>query len=187
MITIEDQGWRQVSLLENGESVLTTKTGRTVTTRTLECGDASLLVDLFNRLSERTRRLRFSKPRSTEDLVWREAERISDCESQTGTALVGVVREDGEDRVVALVQVVGVAATIAEVAAVVRDDYQNEGVGKAICQLAVEMAMERGVRTLQILTQAENKVVLWMVRSLSVPYSAEVHYGDVAMLVHLPV
>src|SRR5262249_17631283 len=149
-------------------------------------GDAPLLVDLFGRLSERTRRLRFSKLRSTEEAVWREAERLSNCESQADTTLVGVVHEDGEDHAVALVQVVRVDTTVAEVAAVVRDDYQNDGVGRAICRLAAEIASERGVRTLQILTLAENKVVQWLVRSMGVPYTAEVRHGEVTMLVHLP-
>jgi GNAT superfamily N-acetyltransferase len=55
------------------------------------------------------------------------------------TTLVGVVREGGEERV---------NETVAEVAAVVRDDYQNDGVGKALCRLAAQVAAGRGVRTL---------------------------------------
>jgi N-acetylglutamate synthase-like GNAT family acetyltransferase len=97
------------------------------------------------------------------------------------------VQEDGEDRLVAVVQVVPVGATVAEVAAVVRDDYQNDGVGKAICRLAAEAAMARGIRTLQVLTQAENKVVRWLVRIMGVPYTAEVRRGEVTIVVQLPV
>ena len=184
--TIDRPLAQTATFLGQGESRLTTKTGRTVTTRSLGCGDAPLLVELFDRLSERTRRLRFSKPRSTDEIVWREAARISNCRSQADTTLVGVVQEDGEDRFVAVVQVVPVGASVAEVAAVVRDDYQNDGVGRAICRLAAEVAMTRGVKTLQILTQAENKVVQWLVRSMGVPYTAEVRHGEVTLLVDLP-
>jgi N-acetylglutamate synthase-like GNAT family acetyltransferase len=59
---------------------------------------------------------------------------------------------------------VRVQETVAEVAAVVRDDYQNDGVGKAICRLAAQVAVARGVRTLQILTRAENRMVQWLVQ-----------------------
>lgn len=184
-ITAMNQLSQQATFLENGSSVVTTKTGRLVATRPLASADAPLLVDLFNRLSERTRRLRFSKPRSTPELVWREAMRVSHTDSQNDTTLVGVVREDGEDRAVAVVQVVRVDATVAEVAAVVRDDYQNDGLGKAICWLAVEAARARGVRTLQILTLAENKVVQWLVRSMGAPYTAHVRHGEVTIMVQL--
>jgi GNAT superfamily N-acetyltransferase len=176
---------RPVPLLSSGESILTTKTGRQITTRQLDCGDTPLLVDLFNRLSERTRWLRFSKPRSVDVVVWREAARLSNARSQAHTTLVGVVRENDEDRLVALVQIVPVGADVAEVAAVVRDDYQNDGVGKAICRLAAEVAMSRGVRTLQILTLAENKVVQWLVRNMGMPYTSDVRCGEVAIRVQL--
>src|ERR1051325_11195080 len=96
---------------ELGEYTLVrTKTGRAITARPLACGDAALLVDLFDRLSEHSRRQRFSKPRSTEQLVWREATRLVNNDSQADTTLVGVVREEGEERVVALVQVVTIGA-----------------------------------------------------------------------------
>ena len=187
MSAMEYQRLWPPSPLANGELIVTTKTGRAVTARPLDREDASLLVDLFNRLSERTRRLRFSKPRSSAELVWHEATRLAKSDPQADTTLVGVVREEGEDRAVALVQIVRVGATIGEIAAVVRDDYQNEGLGKAICRLATQVAMARGVRTLEILTQAENKAVQWLVRSSGLAYTSEMRRGEVTILLHLPV
>jgi acetyltransferase len=181
---IEYQPQHQATL-EYSNSFVTTKTGRIVSTRLVGREDAPLLVDLFSRLSERTRRLRFSKPRSDDEVAWREASRLVQSDSQADTNLVGLVREDGQDRAVALVQVVRVDATMAEIAAVVRDDYQNEGLGRAICRLAAQLAMVRGVRTLQILTMAENKVVHWLVRSMGVPYTAQVQRGEVTIFVQL--
>lgn len=171
--------------LEHSNSFVTTKTGRVVSTRLLGREDAPLLVDLFSRLSERTRRLRFSKPRSDDEVIWREASRLVQSDPHADTNLIGLVREDGQDRAVALVQVVRVDATMAEIAVVVRDDYQNEGLGRAICRLAAQLAMTRGVRTLQILTMAENKVVQWLVRSMGAPYTAQVQRGEVTILVQL--
>jgi N-acetylglutamate synthase-like GNAT family acetyltransferase len=96
------------------------------------------------------------------------------------------VREEGEERAVALIQIVRVKETVAEVAAVVRDDYQNDGVGRALCWLAAQTAAARGIRTLQILTQAENRMVRWLVRSLGAAYTAELRQGELTMTVQLP-
>jgi RimJ/RimL family protein N-acetyltransferase len=175
----------QPAILEYRNSLMTTKTGRTVITRLLGREDTPLLVDLFSRLSERTRRLRFSKLRSDDEVVWREANRLVQRDPQADTTLVGIVREDGQDRAVALVQVMRVDATVAEIAAVVRDDYQNEGLGRAVCRLAMEVAAARGIRTLQILTLAENRVVQRLVRGMGLPYTAEMGHGELTILVQL--
>jgi GNAT superfamily N-acetyltransferase len=81
--------------------------------------------------------------------------------------------------------VVRVDATVAEIAAVVRDDYQNEGLGRAVCRLAIQVAAARGVRTLQILTLAENRVVQWLVRGMGLPYTAQMGRGELTILVQL--
>jgi acetyltransferase len=175
---------QQPALLEIGESLVTTKTGRTVVARLIGRADAPLLVDLYNRLSERTRWLRFSKPHGSEELAWREATRLARC-GAADTTLLGVVCEDGEERAIALVQMVCVEQTVAEVAAVVRDDYQNDGVGKALCRLAAQVAAGRGIRTLQILTRAENRMVQWLVRSTGAAYTAELRHGELTMTVQL--
>lgn len=176
----------QPALLEAGERVVTTKTGRTVVARLIGGADAPLLVDLFSRLSERTRWLRFSKPHGSEELAWREAIRLVRCDGRGDTTLLGVVCEAGEERAVALIQMVRVEETVAEVAAVVRDDYQNDGLGKALCWLAAQTAAARGIRSLQILTQAENRMVQWLVRSMGAAYTAEMRYGELTMTVRLP-
>jgi GNAT superfamily N-acetyltransferase len=176
----------QPTLLEVGEHIVKTKTGRTIVARLIGDTDAPLLVDLYSRLSERTRWLRFSKPHGSKELAWREATRLIDRDLLGDTTLVGVVCEEGEERAVALIQIVRVGATVAEVAAVVRDDYQNDGIGRALCWLAAQIAAARGIRTLQILTQAENRMVRWLVRSLGADYTAELRHGELTMTVQLP-
>jgi GNAT superfamily N-acetyltransferase len=172
--------------LELGEHIVKTKTGRTVVARLIGDADAPLLVDLYSRLSERTRWLRFSKPHGSKELAWREAMRLIDRDGRGDTTLVGVVCEGGEECAVALIEIVRVEETIAEVAAVVRDDYQNDGIGRALCWLAAQIAAARGIKTLQILTQAENRMVRWLVRSLGADYTAELRHGELTMTVQLP-
>src|SRR5919199_975133 len=123
------------------DRVLTTKRGRSVLARPITPEDTALLADMFYRLSERTRWLRFSRFQATEELVWGEATRLTNADPQADAMMVGVVQEDGQDRAVAVVQMARVNDIVAEVAAVVRDDYQNEGLGKAICSLTAQAAM----------------------------------------------
>jgi GNAT superfamily N-acetyltransferase len=178
--------FEQPALLDAGERVVTTKSGRTVIARLIGDADAPLLVDMYSRLSERTRWLRFSKPHGSKELAWREATRLIDRDGRGDTTLVGVVCEGGEERAVALIEIVRVEETVAEVAAVVRDDYQNDGIGRTLCWLAAQIAAAEGIRTLQILTQAENRMVRWLVRSLGADYTAELRHGELAMTVQLP-
>ena len=186
MASITELQFERPALLEADEHIVTTKTGRTIVARPVGRTDAPLLVDLFSRLSERTRWLRFSKPHGSPELAWREAKKLVGGDGRRDTTLVGVVCEAGQERVVALVQMVRVEETVAEVAAVVRDDYQNDGVGKALCRLAAQIAAARGIRTLQILTQAENRMVQWLVRSMGAAYTAEMRHGELSMTVQLP-
>ena len=186
MVSNTETQLEQPALIEVGEQIVKTKTGRTIVARLIGDADAPLLVDLYSRLSERTRWLRFSKPHGSEDLAWREAMRLVERGAQRDTTLLGVVREAGEERAVALVQMMSGEETVAEVAAVVRDDYQNDGVGRALCRLAAQAAAARGIRTLQILTQAENRMVQWLVRSMGAAYTAELRHGELTMIVQLP-
>jgi GNAT superfamily N-acetyltransferase len=186
MVSSTEIQLEQPTLLEAAEHIVKTKTGRTVVARLIGDMDAPLLVDLYSRLSERTRWLRFSKPHGSAELAWREAKRLVGRDAQQDTTLVGVVCEAGKERAVALVQMVRVAETVAEVAAVVRDDYQNDGVGRALCRLAAQTAATRGIKTLQILTQAENRVVRWLVHSMDAAYTAELRHGELSMIVQLP-
>ena len=102
--------FEQPALLGAGERVVTTKTGRTVIARLIGEDDAPLLVDLYSCLSERTRWLRFSKPHGSKELAWREATRLIDRDGRGDTTLVGVVSEGGEERAVALILQLVIAA-----------------------------------------------------------------------------
>lgn len=169
-----------------GETIQTRKSGRWVQIRHLRRDDAPLLVEMFTRLSARTRWLRFATPRADARLAWREANRLVQRDGDSDTMLLGTVWEDGVERVVALVQVMRLDAIRAEIAAVVRDDYQNEGLGSMLCQRATQIAMERGVRILHLVTQAENRMVQRLIRSAGVPFTTEMRYGEIAMTIQLP-
>lgn len=171
--------------LEPHSHMLISKTGRQIIARPCSGADIPLLLDLFARLSERSHWLRFSKPRSNPALVRKEAQIFIQRAHPASTVMVGLVREGGQERAVGFVQVVPISATVAEIAVVVRDDYQNDGIGRALCQLATQLAMQNGIKTLQIMTIVENTVVRWLVQRLGLPYTSEIAHGEVLIHVQL--
>ena len=66
----------------------TTRTGQEVELRLIKKGEAGLLVDLFHRLSPESKRLRFHlyATRLPEELIWGEAEHLSDLDPRRQVA-----------------------------------------------------------------------------------------------------
>jgi len=125
----------------------TTHSGQTVKLRLVKKGDAALLVDMFYRLSPETKRLRFHlyTIKIPEEQVWQEAEKLSDLDPQLQVAIVATTFEkDGRERAVAVARFVRqtVEDTEAEVAVVVRDDFQRRGLGKRLLLILADRARE---------------------------------------------
>jgi GNAT superfamily N-acetyltransferase len=93
--------------------------------------------------------------------------------------------ESGVRRAVSLVQLVKDPddRSAAEVAIVVRDDYQREGLGRALSRLTGLLAPARGVRTLRIHTLAENQAIMRLIRGFGVPFSAETRRGETTVII----
>ncbi len=114
----------------------TTTNNCTVTLRTVHKGDAPLLVDMFYRLSPETKRLRFHlyTLKISAEQVRREAEKLADLDPALQVAVVALHTEaDGQPHAVGVARFARKtpAAAEAEVAVVVRDDFQRERVGQA--------------------------------------------------------
>ena len=125
--------------------------GRQVTIRPIAPDDARLLVDLYYRLSEMTRRLRFHSMRQNVPLeeIEQEAKRLSDLDPANQAALVATIEEEGEDRIVAVARLARSEDPVeAESAIVVRDDFQRQGLGSHLLKLLVEIARAMNVKRL---------------------------------------
>lgn len=146
--------------------------------------DADLLVAMYRRLSERSVRLRFGGPRRH---LTDAALRDEMAEAMRSASLVGTVGEGSARSAVALVQLVQLPQDpgTAEVAIVVRDDYQREGVGRALCGMIGEVARARGVRRLRVDTLAENQAVLRLISKLGARYTADTRRGETRVMIEL--
>jgi acetyltransferase len=143
--------------------------------------DAALLVDLFNQLSPETRRMRFLRSRNeVSDAFWPEARRLAGIDPLVGTALIGLITEEGQERAVGVARLARDAAdpTTAEIAIALRDDYQGEGLGMLLFQLLVQEAKAQGLKRLVALSLAENDAFRRLVRKSGLPYTSQTANGE---------
>ncbi len=130
--------------------VYTTHSGQEVTIRLIQKEDAPLLVEMFNRLSPESKRLRFHlyTTRVPEEVILREATAISATDTDCHVALVATIREaDGREQAVGVAQFVRTQPTDteAEVAVVIRDDFQRRGLGRHLLRVLARHARTLGI------------------------------------------
>jgi GNAT superfamily N-acetyltransferase len=146
---------------------------RALTIRPIEGGDAGLVGGLLMRLSEPTCWQRYSRPRLAPVAVQCEVERMLWHDGACAIALLATVRQGSAREAVALAELMTTDGQTAEVAIVVRDDYQGQGLGRAlICQI-VRHALGQGLCTLRFDMGCENTAMLCLVRGLGLPYRRE--------------
>lgn len=176
--------------LGGGSVTLATRRGQPVLIRHILPSDDALLVDLFERMSPETRRLRFMSQRREvpADEVWREAARLSHIDPLVQAALIGVVGEEGRPRAVGVARLALEAprADSAEFAIVIRDDYQGAGLGTMLFDLLIQVALVRGLRRLDAVALAENVGLARLIRKTGLPYTTRTSYGEmrVSILLH---
>ncbi|MBC8078626.1 MAG: GNAT family N-acetyltransferase [Chloroflexales bacterium] len=141
--------------------------------------DASALAAMLESLSRQTRYLRFGTERPLHGAAaQREAARAVQSPS-----VLGIAPSTGA--LIALAEVAGVASGGAELAVVVRDNYQAQGVGTALVERALEGARRSGITTLRCYVLPENRSALRLVQRLDVPRRSRFHQGLMEVTLHL--
>jgi RimJ/RimL family protein N-acetyltransferase len=175
--------------LGHGSVTVTSRRGRAVHIRHIAAEDAARLVDLFNHLSPETRRMRFFSPRidTPDDVLWPEAMRLADINPLVEAALIATVLEDGQEHAVGVARLIREAegAPQAEVAIVLRDDYQGEGLGTTLFDLLVQVALVRGLKRLWAVSLAENVAFHRLVRNSGLPFTSQTLRGETTTTITL--
>jgi GNAT superfamily N-acetyltransferase len=176
-------------LLGNGGVTIRTNRQREVVVRQGAVADTNILLDMHQRLSDRTIRLRYGAPKHafSDAMIEAQMARMLSIDPQLAATLIGTVEESGASHAVSVVQLVQSPAdpTTAEIAIMVRDDYQGEGLGRALTRLIPQLARARGVRTLRIDTLAENVAVMRLLRGMGAPYTASTRRGETTVVMRL--
>jgi GNAT superfamily N-acetyltransferase len=136
--------------------VLSLADGSLFTLRPVTGDDKDLILNGFERMSERSRYLRFLSPMPS--LSRRQLAYLSELDHRRHVA-IGML--DG-DRPVAIGRFVRFDDDPAEadVAVTVIDEYQGRGVGRILVQALAQIARHRGVRWLHFDVLAENAAML---------------------------
>jgi len=146
---------------------LTLTDGTYVPVREIQAGDAPALQRLFERLSERTVRLRYLK--SLDELSDEKAQHLAEVDGENQYALVALDPDD-EEEIVAMVRYdLEEDANRAEYAALVEDRLQGRGLGVGLTHALIEAARERGVQSFDALVASENRGMIRLLRSLDLP------------------
>jgi GNAT superfamily N-acetyltransferase len=153
--------------------VLTLRDGTRIRVRALVPTDRALIADAFERLSPRSRFLRFFSPQP------RLSRRMLDA--------LMAVDHDGHVALIALHEATGVGVVRyvrdrenparADLAITVVDAFQGRGLGRALMAEMIEVAAQRGIRELTLDIHPDNHVMTALVRSLGVSLA----YRDGAM------
>lgn len=164
--------------------------GRTVVAlRQLTPNDTGLIVEMLERLSDHTRWLRYllSPVEPAQAFARRESARLAASDPQRYTTMLAIEVEAGREHVVAIGEVAYAApeAHLAEIALVVRDDRQQQGIGTQLAHHLSWCACMRGVRMLQADMLAENRAILRLVRKLGVSYTADTQQGETRVMAYL--
>lgn len=161
----------------------TTQSGHEVKLRFIKKEDVALLVDMFYRLSPETKRLRFHlyTTKIPQERVWTEAEKLCDLDPQRQVAIVAMIVEDGQERAVGVARFARatVEAAEAEVAVVVRDDFQRKGLGKHLLICLADKARDLGVAYFTAWVLAENIRLMKLIKAMELKnVEAEARHGE---------
>jgi GNAT superfamily N-acetyltransferase len=152
------------------------------TIRPIEPNDKPLVRTFYHELSDRSRRLRFLVPTSEisdEDLAY-----LTEVDHRRHEAVVAI--EDG--------RMIGVARYVrtpgdresAEVAVVVVDDRQNEGLGTALLDDLTQRARENGIEQYTAIVSRDNDIVLNALERAGADTTGTTDDGEIEFALTLP-
>jgi len=144
--------------LRRFESRFILKDGRTVFIRPILPADEHLLVDLFNRLALDSIYMRFLTRLNAlpEDLLFH----LTHIDYNKNFALVALIQEDGKDSAIAVARYgYDPGADVTDVAVTVRDDWQNNGLGKSLLLKIISIGREHGVSCFVSMLDPSNSII----------------------------
>jgi len=163
--------------------------GHLIATRHVAPSDSGLLTELLSGLSAQSLFLRYCMPmpRMAPEMVAREAARLGQAHSTRQLTVVALLYVGGVEQVIAVAELARDASSpaAAEIALVVADAYQRQGIGSALISHLVTAARRHGISTLHATALADNVGVRRMVARSGAPYTAETRQGMTTIQIDL--
>jgi RimJ/RimL family protein N-acetyltransferase len=150
------------------------KDGSKVRIRPIRPDDAPRLQQAFSMLSPQTIYMRFLE--AAKGLSDKQARQLAEVDYHSRMALVGTIQEADEERIVVVARYGMIQEDntgLAEAAIVVRDDYQNRGLGKIAMERLVHYARENGVTAFMATVHTTNNRVMRFIQHSGLPFEKE--------------
>ena len=147
------------------ESCIELRNGVEVFLRPISPEDMNLITDLFNKLSPRSRYLRFMT--HLRELPEELLHRFTHLDHASEFALACLVEEDGRDAIIAVGRyALDPNENIADLALVVRDDWQHRGLGKSLLSKIIAIGKEHGISRFGSVMDPQNDIMKQTLREL---------------------
>ncbi|HEU5099040.1 MAG TPA: GNAT family N-acetyltransferase [Roseiflexaceae bacterium] len=163
--------------------------GHLIVNRLVAAGDVDPIAELLTGLSARSLYLRYGlpMPRMSPESAAREAARLAQSRSAHHLSAVAIACSRGQEQVIGVAELAREPgrAAVPEIALVVADAYQREGIGSALCAFLVGLARREGLAALRAMALAENTAVRRMVARSGAPYTAETRHGMTTIQIDL--
>ena len=151
-------------------SIITARDGRRATVRPVRAADAPLVQQFVRALSPQSRRRRFFGP--VRELSPAQLERMTRFDGSNGFGLAAVAGDDAP-RIVAMVQHAVSDPPFAELAVVVADDWQRQGLGERLVRMLLAYAAWTGIVAMHGFVAVTNQPMLALAVKLGFALEAD--------------
>jgi len=167
------------------ETTVALRDGQSVLIRPFRADDESMMRDMFYSFSEKTVYLRYHG--TLKSMPHNRLQVFCNVDYDTEIALIGVVGPAGKEEVVGVGRYLTEASKqSAEMAFVVRDDWQRKGLGTILFKRLVEIAQANGIRKFHAEVLAENSGMLKIFHRSGLSVETSTEEGVVGITMELP-
>lgn len=147
------------------ESRLPLKNGAEVLVRPVVPSDASLLIDMFNKMTQRSRYLRFMT--NIQELPDGLLHQFTHLDYHASFALACVIDAGGQNEIVAVARYSDDPDEhCADLGVAVRDDWQHLGIGKSLLSKIITIGREHGISRFGSMMDPQNDIMKKTLREL---------------------
>lgn len=160
---------------EELETYRTTKTGLEVFLRPVKLTDEPLLKEFFYSLSDQTIYKRFISVRT--DMPHERLQEFVVIDYSKEMVILAILQRGVKEEVIGVGQYgIDERTHTAEIALVVKDEYQNKGVGRILLEYLTELAKKQGLLGFTAEVLADNKIMLHLFESMG--FEIEKRYDE---------
>jgi acyl-CoA hydrolase/RimJ/RimL family protein N-acetyltransferase len=143
-LVYQDQVYHTALYREDLEAWMTTRTGLSIFLRPVKISDEPLLKEFFYSLSDKSLYRRFASARK--DMPHSRIQEFVTVDLSRDVVILGLVFRDGREHLIGFAQYSrNERDRLAELAVVVRDDYQRQGVGTLLHSYMTDLARKSGI------------------------------------------